>query len=40
VVALECVSITAVFKCGIGYDHMIDVMLEYGPEPITDLFKV
>ncbi|KAK0648617.1 integral membrane protein [Cercophora newfieldiana] len=39
-VALECVSITAVFKSGVGYDHMMNIIIEYGMEPITDLLKL
>lgn len=38
-VALEAVSITGVINCGIGYGHFMDVVLEYGMDPITNLFK-
>ncbi|KAK1753122.1 hypothetical protein QBC47DRAFT_304223 [Echria macrotheca] len=38
-VALEAVSITGVVNCGIGYGHLTDVIVEYGMEPVTNLFK-
>ncbi|PGH31333.1 hypothetical protein GX50_05872 [[Emmonsia] crescens] len=39
-VALESVSITGVIQCGIGYGHTIQVVQEYGLEPITKLLKL
>ena len=39
-VALEGVSISAVYHCGIGYDHTLPIMLEYGMAPITLLLKL
>ncbi|OJD25646.1 hypothetical protein ACJ73_02982 [Blastomyces percursus] len=39
-VALESVSITGVIQCGIGYGHTIQVIQEYGPEPVTKLLKL
>ncbi|KAK5661574.1 hypothetical protein OQA88_9669 [Cercophora sp. LCS_1] len=38
--ALEGVSITGVINCGIGYGHFMDVVLKYGMDPITNLFKL
>ncbi|CCC06237.1 hypothetical protein SMACR_00454 [Sordaria macrospora] len=38
-VALEGVSITGVIDCGIGYDHTMAVVAEYGMDPITKLLK-
>ncbi|KAK3952040.1 hypothetical protein QBC32DRAFT_213470 [Pseudoneurospora amorphoporcata] len=38
-VALEGVSITGVIDCGIGYDHVIAIVAEYGMDPITKLLK-
>jgi hypothetical protein len=37
---LEGVSISAVYRCGIGYDHTLPILLEYGTAPITLLFKL
>ncbi|EGC48477.1 integral membrane protein [Histoplasma capsulatum var. duboisii H88] len=39
-VALESVSITGVIQCGIGYGHTVQVIQEYGLEPITKLLKL
>ncbi|KAK3331259.1 hypothetical protein B0H66DRAFT_94015 [Apodospora peruviana] len=39
-VALESVSITLVVQCGVGYDHMLNIMMEYGQEPVTKLLKL
>ncbi|KAI9157932.1 Satratoxin biosynthesis SC16 cluster protein [Paramyrothecium foliicola] len=39
-VALESISITGVVQCGIGYDHVPNIVAEYGMGPITKLLKV
>jgi hypothetical protein len=39
-VALEGVSITGVLQCGIGYDHTVNIVVQYGMEPVTKLLKV
>jgi len=39
-VGLEGVSISAVFHCGIGYDHTLPILLEYGMAPVTLLLKL
>lgn len=39
-VALEAISITGVIDCGIGYDHMMNIVAEYGMDPITKLLKL
>jgi hypothetical protein len=39
-VALEAVSITGVLECGIGYDHTVNVVAQYGMAPILKLLKV
>lgn len=39
-VGLEGVSISAVFNCGIGYDHRTPIVIEYGLAPITLLMKL
>lgn len=39
-VGLEGVSISAVFNCGIGYDHTTPIVVAYGLEPITLLMKL
>jgi hypothetical protein len=40
VVRLQSVSITGVFEAGIGYSHVMDIVLEHGPEPITKLSQL
>ncbi|KAG9250217.1 uncharacterized protein F5Z01DRAFT_419265 [Emericellopsis atlantica] len=39
-VALEAVSITGVIQCGIGYGHTLDIIAEFGPEPVINLSKL
>ena len=39
-VALEGVSITGVLHGGIGYDHVVPIVGQYGLEPITLLLKL
>ncbi|KAK8080947.1 hypothetical protein PG997_008765 [Apiospora hydei] len=38
--SLSSLSITGVVRCGLGYDHMANIMKSYGPEPITLLLKL
>ena len=38
--ALEAVSITGVYRAGIGYGHVLDVAMGFGPEPLVLLAKV
>ncbi|KAK7955852.1 uncharacterized protein PG986_005074 [Apiospora aurea] len=38
--SLSSLSITGVVRCGLGYDHMANIMENYGPEPITLLLKL
>ncbi|KAJ4399076.1 hypothetical protein N0V91_009687 [Didymella pomorum] len=40
VVRLQSVSITGVFEAGIGYSHVMDIVLEHGPESITKLSQL
>ncbi|KAK8128809.1 hypothetical protein PG984_009917 [Apiospora sp. TS-2023a] len=37
--SLSSISITAVLHSGVGYDHMMNIIKDYGPEPITLLLK-
>ncbi|KAK8052451.1 hypothetical protein PG993_003836 [Apiospora rasikravindrae] len=37
--SLSSLSITGVVQCGLGYDHMANIIQNYGPEPITLLLK-
>jgi hypothetical protein len=39
-VSLEAVSITGVYRAGIGYGHVLDVVMGFGPEPLVLLAKV
>lgn len=39
-VALEAISITGVYRAGIGYGHVPGVVIGYGPEPLVLLAKV
>ncbi|KAF3036126.1 hypothetical protein E8E11_002312 [Didymella keratinophila] len=39
-VGLQSVSITGVFEAGIGYGHVMDIVLEHGPGPITKLSQL
>lgn len=39
-VGLQSVSITGVFEAGIGYGHVMDIVVEYGPGPITKLSQL
>lgn len=39
-IALQGISITGVFRGGIGWGHVPEVVMAYGPEPITLLLKV
>lgn len=39
-VGLEAISITGVLHAGIGYDHTIPIVQQYGMEPITLLLKL
>ncbi|KAB5542890.1 hypothetical protein GE09DRAFT_230156 [Coniochaeta sp. 2T2.1] len=39
-VALEGVSITGVLDCGIGYDHTVNIVVQYGMGPVTQLLKL
>ncbi|KAL2863366.1 putative integral membrane protein [Aspergillus lucknowensis] len=39
-VALQSVSITGVIQAGIGYGHVADIAMTYGPEPITKLLQL
>ncbi|KAB5566560.1 hypothetical protein GE09DRAFT_1171632 [Coniochaeta sp. 2T2.1] len=38
--ALEGVSITGVLDCGIGYDHTVNIVVQYGMGPVTKLLKL
>ncbi|KAL2756653.1 hypothetical protein ACRALDRAFT_1069423 [Sodiomyces alcalophilus JCM 7366] len=39
-VGLQSVSITGVLRAGIGWGHVTDVVMTYGMEPLTLLFKL
>jgi hypothetical protein len=39
-IALQSISITAVIQTGVGWGHLQDVVLAYGPGPVTELLKV
>jgi hypothetical protein len=39
-IALQSISITAVIQTGVGWDHVQNVILTYGPDPVTKLLKV
>lgn len=39
-ISLQGISITGVMQAGIGWGHVMDVVMTYGPEPITLLLKV
>jgi hypothetical protein len=39
-VGLQSVSITGVFIAGIGYGHVVDIVPDYGLEPITKLSQL
>ncbi|KAK8033663.1 hypothetical protein PG991_003061 [Apiospora marii] len=38
--SLSSISITGVLHCGLGYDHMMNIIKDYGPGPITLLLKL
>lgn len=39
-VGLQSISITGVLEAGIGYGHVVDIMLEHGAGPITKLSQL
>ena len=39
-IGLQSISITGVFHAGIGYDHVQNIVVAYGPEPITKLSQL